>query len=474
MEDSLVNELFNIGCVKFGEFTLKSGIKSPIYFDMRILVSFPKLMNSVSEVFAARIKERKIEFDLICGVPYGAISLATGISFKTEKPMVFRRKETKTHGTKKTIEGFFNNDDKCLVVDDVITSGISIMETVESLRNNRIQVTDAIVLLDREQGGFENVQNHDVKLHSIFKTKEILKILFNHKKIDQITFDKTNQFLETHKYIPIAEQTAPHQNLDFLARSKLTKNKVGKKLFEIMSVKQTNLCVAADFNSFDQLLKTADDIGPYICILKTHIDMLNDFSLDKIQMLVDLSVKHNFLIFEDRKFADIGNTVKQQYSEGIYKISNWANIVNAHSITGSGCLDGLKEACDDVSNKACLLIAELSSKGNLIDENYIKETVKLADENKDFVIGFICQSRVSSDPAMINITPGIQLKDEKSMNDNLGQCYNTPEMAIIDRKCDIIVVGRGIIKSDDPISKAIKYKEIAYNSYLKRLSSDNF
>jgi orotidine-5'-phosphate decarboxylase len=60
------------------------------------------------------------------------------------------------------------------------------------------------------------------------------------------------------------------------------------------------------------------------------------------------------------------------------------------------------------------------------------------------------------------------------MNDNLGQCYNTPEMAIIDRKCDIIVVGRGIIKSDDPISKAIKYKEIAYNSYLKRLSSDNF
>lgn len=113
--------------------------------------------------------------------------------------------------------------------------------------------------------------------------------------------------------------------------------------------------------------KLADDVGPHICILKIHIDILTDFDEKKLDELVDLANKHSFLIFEDRKFADIGNTVKSQYSQGIYKISRWAHIVNAHSICGQGLIQGLKEVSLRCLNFFCwetLSSLRLKTKGD--------------------------------------------------------------------------------------------------------------
>ncbi len=92
----------------------------------------------------------------------------------------------------------------------------------------------------------------------------------------------------------------------------------------------------------------------------------------------------------------------------------------------------------------------------------------MAEENSDFVMGFISQRNVSTNQAFIHIAPGIQFKQE-SMGDGLGQQYITPEMSIIEHRCDVIVVGRGIIKSDSPVQTAIEYKKSAYDAYLKRL-----
>jgi orotidine 5'-phosphate decarboxylase subfamily 1 len=104
-------------------------------------------------------------------------------------------------------------------------------------------------------------------------------------------------------------------------------------------------------------------------MLKTHVDILTDFDLNKMKRLNDIAQAHRFLIFEDRKFADIGNTVQLQYTKGVHRISEWSHIVNAHAIAGPGTIEGLKKATG-TGKAACLLIAEMSSDGNLITDDY--------------------------------------------------------------------------------------------------------
>lgn len=126
-------------------------------------------------------------------------------------------------------------------------------------------------------------------------------------------------------------------------RSKHCQSILGRHLLHLMDAKQTNLAVAADVSSKRELLSLAERLGPHICVFKTHIDVIEDFDADLIKQLQKSAERHQFLIFEDRKFADIGNTVQLQYQKGIYKISAWAHITNAHPLPGPGIIQGLKE-----------------------------------------------------------------------------------------------------------------------------------
>ena len=241
----------------------------------------------------------------------------------------------------------------------------------------------------------------------------------------------------------------------------LTNNSVARHVFEIMDRKRTNLCFSVDVTTSAELLKLADAVGPHICLLKTHIDILTDFSTEFIKSLKLLSKKHDFMIFEDRKFADIGNTVKNQYSQGMYKINDWADIVNAHSVPGEGVVQGLKEA-SDLDKNACLMLAQMSSKGALTTGEYTKTTVEMAKKADDFVIGFISTSAVCDDPRFLHMTPGVNLS---AKGDALGQVYLTPEEVIKNRHCDVIIVGRGIYKAENPQEAAVAYKEAGYQAY---------
>ena len=120
--------------------------------------------------------------------------------------------------------------------------------------------------------------------------------------------------------------------MEYKKRVELTSNPTAKRLLELMDEKQTNLAIAADLTDWNEVIGLIEKVGSKICLLKTHIDIIANLPGDFAKTLDELKQKHNFLIFEDRKFADIGNTVKYQYSQGLYKIVDWADIVNCHAL----------------------------------------------------------------------------------------------------------------------------------------------
>ena len=172
----LILELFNHKMIKFGDFVLKSGKRSYIYVDVRTAITYPHIFHSICCCYAQLIKD--IRFDFICGVPYSALTFASALAYAHKLPMVLKRKEMKEYGTKKLIEGDYQPGQNCLVLEDIITTGASIMDTVKALEEHQLKITDICALIERNQGGLEDLQSKGYRVHYIMNLHQIIEVLF--------------------------------------------------------------------------------------------------------------------------------------------------------------------------------------------------------------------------------------------------------------------------------------------------------
>ena len=355
----MIKELIEKNCIKIGNFTLKNGETSKYYFDMKNIISYPSLLKSVGD----QIYKKLGDFDIICGIPYGGLPIATYISTRYNKPLIFIRDKLKDYGTQKQIEGEFKKSDKCVIIDDVITTGKSLQNAIDILKD-KITIVDTIVIFDRQQG-----HNCSMPIKSLFYKNDIIKYRLN----------------------------------------------------EIKKKKKSNLCFSADIQDIEKLKAIINTIGKHIVICKIHYDIIDNKREKYKKELIDLSIKHDFLIMEDRKFNDISYIVEKQYKN----LANWIDLVTVHTLVSKDVLNLFP---------GIMLVANMSNN----DYDYSDKALSQANNNPNTVVGFITQKRIKSED-FISMTPGVSIKTSQNKDQKYRDVRN------ID--ADIIIVGRALYNS---------------------------
>ena len=186
-KDKVANILFKIDAIKFGVFKLSSGKASPYYIDLRVIPSFPDAFREICDFYAEYITNQigVKNFDRMAGVPLTGIIFASQVAYNLKKPFLYVRKGVRLHGRERRVEGLLASGDRVLLIDDLVTTGLTLKKAAEAVRAEGGVVTDAVVFLDREEGGNQQLEKNGINLHALLKISEVANTLYELDAIEQ-------------------------------------------------------------------------------------------------------------------------------------------------------------------------------------------------------------------------------------------------------------------------------------------------
>jgi uridine monophosphate synthetase len=188
--EGLTLTLFDIGAIEFGKYKLHDGSFTTVYVDLRILVSFPAVLKRLTALYHSLIRRLDLEFDLLTAPPMAGLPIATALCLEMDEPLIYPRKTAKSYGSGKAIEGVFSVGQKALVIDDVVDTGESIVQAIAALKSKGLQISDAVVFLDREHGGVELLRREGYRLFYLLTLSDMLAVLRDYDKISQKEYNK--------------------------------------------------------------------------------------------------------------------------------------------------------------------------------------------------------------------------------------------------------------------------------------------
>lgn len=436
----IAERLTRAGLVKHappGEpFNLKSGKTSDIYVDLRTLGHHPHLRREVIRALADAVPSLqkallKGSEGYLAGLPLGGIETAALLSDHMEIPFLLIRKEAKDHGTGRLVEAEISGPTQVLLIDDVMTTGSTVRETVERFKEAAlpIEVVGVLCVVNRCDGVPSLVPETEIPIYSLLTLDDL-------------------------------RRTSIREPFDSRIAKALNTNT--RQLFEWMFLKRTNVCWSADVDTADELLTIFAQIAPHIALIKVHFDAVSGLDPTDIGRLFHIAYENKVMVMGDRKFADIGSTVRKQLQHHPAcsdDISVTMHCCTVHALSGPGPISEL--ARRKISS---VLVAQMSNEGSITDDDYSAKAALMAKTHPADVMGLVCQSRSECDAGdgFVYMTPGVHLE---RTTDGKDQRYRDCRMAIGVQRNDVVIVGRGISMAEDPLEAAKRYQSAAWAAY---------